>query len=322
MFPMIVNRSTVPLREECSRPGRMGLARWIASAILAALLFIPALAQAQLSAGVSGLTDDNAKGYLGPLPQALSSVLNTSIYHSGDVPKDGLHFQIGVSLMAVQFDDEDRVYKATYQGPSDLESVEVPTVIGDTGAISRPGPAGTEQYFSGGFDIDNFSVGVPQLTIGNLMGTSLTVRWVAVKLGDDSEELGDLKLFGIGGQHSISQYMPDLPIDLALGGFYQTFDIGDDLLKTTALHFDLTGSKNFGVLAPYAAIGYDSFDMDLSYKLSDGNETVDQIDVDFDKDTNAHFTVGLLADLPVVKAHIEYNLAAESAVAFGLSFGN
>lgn len=285
------------------------------------LFVLPWSAHAQLSAGVSGLTDDNAKGYLSPLPKALSSVLNTSIFRSGDVPRQGLNFELGLSLMSVNFDDADRTYAASFNGPSDLESAEVPTVIGDTGAISRPGPAGTEHYFSGGFDIDNFSVGVPELRIGSIFGTRLAVRWIAVQLGDKSDDLGDLELFGIGGQHSVSQYFPGLPVDLAVGGFYQTFKIGKDLLDTTALHFDVTGSKHFGVLEPYAAVGYDSFDMDLSYELSDGNQTVDKIAVNFDKETNAHLTAGLAANLPVVKLHIEYNLAAENALALGLCLG-
>ena len=72
------------------------------------VLALPLSARAQLSAGVSGLTDDNAKGYLSPLPKALSSVLNTSIFQSGDVPRQGLNFELGVSLTAVNFDDGDR----------------------------------------------------------------------------------------------------------------------------------------------------------------------------------------------------------------------
>jgi len=62
--------------------------------------------------------------------------------------------------------------------------------------------------------------------------------------------------------------------------------------------------------------------MDLVYELTDGIETVDEISVDFEKETNLHGTVGLLANLPVVKAHIEFNLAAANTVALGLSFGN
>ena len=116
--------------------------------------------------------------------------------------------------------------------------------------------------------------------------------------------------------------MARIPVDLAVGGFYQTFNLGDDLLETKALHLDVTGSKHFGLLQPYVGVGYDSFEMDLVYELTDGIETVDEISVDFEKETNLHGTVGLLANLPVVKAHIEFNLAAANTVALGLSFGN
>ncbi|MCC7143803.1 MAG: hypothetical protein IT349_17025 [Candidatus Eisenbacteria bacterium] len=292
-----------------------------AALALVATLTLTQVSQAQLSAGVSGLTGKNAEGYLSPLPTALSSTLNTSIFQTGDVPKEGLNIKFGVQLMSAQFDDADRTYTAVY-GPGDADEAIVPTVIGDTEAVLRPGEAGTQHYFSGGFDIDDFSIAVPQLTIGNLLGTRITARWIAVKLGDESEDLGDLELLGLGAQHSITQYIPDLPVDLAVGGFYQTFNLGDDLLETKALHLDVTGSKHFGLLQPYVGVGYDSFEMDLVYELTDGIETVDEISVDFEKETNLHGTVGLLANLPVVKAHIEFNLAAANTVALGLSFGN
>lgn len=135
-------------------------------------------------------------------------------------------------------------------GPGDADEAIVPTVIGDTEAVLRPGEAGTQHYFSGGFDIDDFSIAVPQLTIGNLLGTRITARWIAVKLGDESEDLGDLELLGLGAQHSITQYIPDLPVDLAVGGSPPDLQPGRRSARNQGAAPRRHRSKHFGLLQP------------------------------------------------------------------------
>jgi hypothetical protein len=153
------------------------------------------------------------------------------------------------------------------------------------------------------------------------MGTQAVVRWIAVDLGDS--DLGKIELFGIGGQHSISQYFPGMPVDLAAGLFYQTFKIGDELLDTKAFHADVTGSKSFGAgmvkLQPYASVGFDTFKMDVSYASS--TDPGSKIDVSMDDESGMHFGIGALATLAFVKLHLEFDAGAATGAAMGLSFG-
>jgi hypothetical protein len=263
------------------------------TALAIGLSALPAVAQ--LSDNLGSLTGDNAKRYLSPMPKALSGTLNSAIFTTGKVPQHSIHITVGVHLMGVAFKDSDRNYTPT--DPPGFNSngpVSVPTIIGDTQSVNDPGAGGTSLDYPGGFDIKNFAIAVPQLNIGSFAGTSAVVRWISLNLGDS--DFGKLDLFGIGGQHSVSQYLKGLPVDLAVGVFYQQFKISYDLLNTHSLHVDVTGSKSFGFFQPYAGVGYDSFSMKSHY--ADKNNPGASIDVKFDNQTNAHFTAGLLANFP------------------------
>jgi hypothetical protein len=277
-------------------------------------------AGAQLAENLGALSGENTEKYLGPLPDALSGTMNSAIFTSGNVPKIGVNFQIGLKLMGVKFDDKDRFFSPT--DPPGFTSVppieQAPTVIGDPNAVAQSGQGGATTYYPGGFDIDQFAFAAPQLTVGNLMGTRAVVRWFAHDFSAE-DFIEKISFFGIGAQHSISQYFDVLPVDLAAGVFYQSFKINEDLVATKAIHVDVTGSRSFGFVQPYAAIGLDSFKMDVSYE--DSNSPGSFIDVAFDRSTHTHLTAGVLANLPVVKIHAEANLAATNGIAVGLSFG-
>ena len=275
-------------------------------------------AEAQLSDNLGALTGDNAKGYLGPLPKALSSTLNSAVFQTGNVPKNTFNLSLGVRVMGVGFSDDSRTYKPTPPpGFTPTQDVTPSTIIGSTTAVAQSGQGGTTLYHPGGFDINEFAVAVPQLTIGSVFGTRAVVRWVSLDLGDS--DFGKFEYLGFGAQHSISQYFPGLPVDLAAGFFSQAFEIGDGLIKTDALMFNVTGSKRMGMLEPYAGLGWDTFDMDVAYKST--TTPGDNIAIKFDKESNAHLTLGIQALLGFTRLSAELDIAAETGAAVGLSLG-
>lgn len=290
---------------------------------LAALCSLAGLAMAspalaQLEDNLGALTGDNAAGYLNPLVSGLSGTMNSAIFHTGRVPQQGIGIKIGARLMGVSFDDGDRTYTPKDPpGFTGTGTVQAPTVIGDTKSVSQPGQGGTTLYHPGGFDIDQFAFAAPQLTIGSVLGTQATIRWISIDIGDS--DLGKFDLFGIGAQHSISQYVEGLPVDVAVGIFYQNFKIDDTLVDATTWHYDVTGSKDFGILQPYVGVGFDTIDMKAEYTESGTGAT---IAVDFDPQTDFHFTLGSQASLALVKLYGEVNFAAQTGLAVGLSFGN
>jgi hypothetical protein len=240
----------------------------IARAIFCSALIVAGAAPpvcAQLSGNLGALTAENAKGYLGPLPKALSGTLNAAVFQTGRVPKTGINFTVGVRLMGVSFDDKDRTYSPTPPpGFTPTEDVAAPTIIGDLNAVSQSGQGGTVLYHPSGFDTDNFAIAVPQLEIGAIAGTRAIVRWISLDVGDS--DFGKLDLLGIGGQHSLSQYLPGFPVDLAAGVMWQKFQIGDDLVDVKTLQFNVTGSRKFMVFEPYVGVGFDKLDMKSKYE--------------------------------------------------------
>ena len=292
----------------------LGIALGLATAML---LAVPAFAD--LSDNLGALTDANARGYLGPLPEALSATLNSGVFQTGHVPKNNLNFSFGARVMGIHFSDSDRTYSPTAPpGFSPTESVNAPTVIGDTHAVAQSGQGGTTLYHPGGFNLDNFAIAVPQASVGSLFGTRAIVRWISVDLGDS--ELGKLDYIGYGAQHSISQYLKGLPVDLAAGFFAQTLKIGDNkLVKADALHFDVTASKRVAFLEPWASLGWDSLNMDANYVST--TTPGDEIHVKFDKKTNAHLTLGAQALLGFTRLSASFDVAAQTGATLGLAIG-
>lgn len=286
----------------------------IGCAIAIALALAPP-AHAQIEANLGALTAENAKGYLDPLRDALSATMNAAIFQSGNVPKTGFGLQVGVKLMGVTFSDDDKSYVPT--DPNGFSSVDAPTVVGDTHAVASTGPGGATIYHPGGFDLSEFALAVPQLTIGSIAGTRAVVRYITLDLGDN--EIGNFSLFGIGAQHSVSQYVKLLPVDLAVGAFYQQLEIGDnDLVKVNTFAVNATGSKRFGMFEPYVGVGVDHLSMEANY--TDTN-TSQSVHVEFDSSSDFHLTGGVQLVMPVVRFHAEGNIAATNGVAVGLTFG-
>jgi hypothetical protein len=277
---------------------------------------------AQLDANLGALTPENVKGYLAPLPQALSTTLNSAAFQSANIPFAGFNLTFGVHAMGVKFNDEDNTYlPQDPQGFQHTGSVlPAPTVVGSTESVAQPGQAGTTLYNPGGFDIGQFVIAVPQVSIGSVMGTRALVRWVQFDAGDS--ELGKISLLGFGLQHSLNHYLKNLPVDLAVGGMYQTFDLGDDdLIETNAFHGEITASKKLAMwVQPYVGVGYDTFSMKVNYDQTVGGST-QTYKVNFDDQNSFHGTAGILLGFPMVKIHAQVDTAKESGAAVGLRFG-
>jgi hypothetical protein len=291
----------------------------VAAGLFGLAIASPALAQ--LDANLGALTPENVKGYLSPLPKALSTTLNMAEFQSASIPLAGLNFTVGIHAMGVSFADKDRTYSP--QDPAGFTStapVAAPTVVGDEASVTQPGQGGTSLFHPGGFNIENFWIPVPQLTVGSVMGTRAVVRWIKAEAGDS--ELGKIDFLGVGLQHSLNRYIKGLPCDLAAGGMYQTFKLGkNDLVDTKALHFEVTASKKVAMFfQPYAAVGYDTFSMEANYDQEINGTTVGT-NVKFDDENSFHGTLGVQLGLPFVKLNAQVDQAKETGAAIGLRFG-
>jgi hypothetical protein len=275
-------------------------------------------AAAQLQDNLLGLSDQNLTGYLDPLQAGLSGTLHSAVFRTGYVPDHAVEVTFGVAVMAVGFSSGDHTYRPTDPpGFTSLQPADVPTVVGPVAGMVVPGQDGLTRLYPGGFDLSGFEIAVPQASIGCLFGTRLLLRYIAIDLGDS--DLGDFKYFGVGGQHSISQWFPTLPVDLAVGAFYQDFKLGDDTVRAKALQLNLTASRQFSILQPYAGVGFDTFRLDVHAEDTDHPE--DSVSLSFDRRSNAHLTLGLMARLYVAALYGEFNAGAGTGFALGIDLG-
>ena len=119
-----------------------------------ALCCVTATASAQLEENLGALSGDNAKGYLQPLAKGLSATMNSSIWQTGHVPKNGFFISFGARLAGVNFSDDDRTYTPTDPvGFTGVGTVDAPTILGDPRAVAQSGVGGTTLLHPGGFGV-------------------------------------------------------------------------------------------------------------------------------------------------------------------------
>ncbi|MBD3348514.1 MAG: hypothetical protein GF400_04885 [Candidatus Eisenbacteria bacterium] len=287
----------------------------------AALCAFAGTAAAQVEDQVSVYTGENAKGYLEPLSKAIGADLTSAVWTTAYIPEeDAFHLSFETRVVGLIFGDDMRTFTATTEGGFSPETTEeVPTVIGDGDAIIVQGNGSSSFAFPGGFDVNSFTLAVPQLRIGSYKGTEAMIRYFAVNTGD--VDIGDISLYGFGVHHSISQYMgPDFPMELAAGVFYQKLQVGDDLMDATAYSFGVQASRRypagFAIFEPYGSLAVDMFSMDVAYESD-----TESVDISYDTDTSVDFTVGLNLHAAFFHLNGEYSISGQNTFAFGFGLG-
>lgn len=297
---------------------RRSIRVWIVMAVVLCVA-TAAPVQAQIEENLSSYGADNATGYLEPLKDAFAAGLSNGLFPAGAVPTEGLHARISVQAMIVNFGDDDRFFRPIVpEGvpvPSGTEIPDAPTVAGPTEGTAIDLGGGATYSFPGGLDLDRLPLAVPQITVGGPMGTEATLRFLGFESGDD--DIGDISFIGFGGRHSISQYLPNLPIELAGMVYYQKLEVGEDLLDARVFSIGVQGSKRFTVLEPYAGLGLDRSSLDVVYD----DQTDTRIEVSFDEETNAHLTLGTVLHLALLKVNGEFNVSDRTSFTLGASVG-
>jgi hypothetical protein len=272
---------------------------------------------------LSAYTGENSTAYAQPLGDALEAGLNSGFYYSADIPKMGFSLQIGLTAMFALIPDDARTYPGSIQGnfqPSELrDSYEAPTIFGKGESVQLEGEGGTRYSFPGGIELRSLPLAVPQVKIGGLLGTDLTLRYFATDL---DETLGSLNFFGFGLRHSISQYLPDaFPLDLAVGYYSQSLSI-DNLLETQTSLINAQASFRTGPLFAYTGLGYSTGDTQIDYAYDDG-DIQEEIFIDLEQTTNLRALLGVALQLGPLYLQTDYNLGNINVwnVGLGFSFG-
>ncbi len=264
---------------------------------------------------VGSYTGENGKGFMQPLADAFGANMNSGLYHSAKIDS-GFQLYIGVVTTTALIADNQKTFTATTEGLFSPETTaDAPTIFGAVEGTAVEGEAGTTYNFPGGFDLNILPLAIPQLHIGNVLGTEATFRYIAIDLGDN---FGKLNVFGWGIRHSISQYFNRAPVDIAVGYFQEKFDIGDIIEAKSSL-IGIQASKDVGVVTFFGGLSFEDASLDISYEYDDG-ETMETIAFDLEGSNSVRFTAGLTLRLGVIRLNTNINLADQTVFAAGLGF--
>jgi hypothetical protein len=266
-----------------------------------------------LSDYVSKYTSENGMKYMQPLADAFGANLNSGLFQSARVSESGFHIYLGVETVAAIIADDQKTFLAKTEAPfAPAQTAVAPTVFGSGQGAAVSGTGGTVFNFPGGLDLANLPQAALQVRVGSWKGTEVSLRFISVKIDDN---IGRVELLGFGARHSLSQYLKNSPVDLAVGFFIQKFDAGK-IVAADASYFGLQTSHAFGVMTLYGGFGFESARLDVSYE-SAGNQP---IAFSLDSSNSIRLTTGLAVNVGVAGFHIDYNFAAQNVVALGFGF--
>ena len=300
----------------------------IVLALALPLLVAPAWAQddddddtGQLEDNLSAYVGKNAEGYLGPLRDGIGGALNVGLFMYPGVPQEGFHIRLDARAMVVQYEDDDRTFRATTEESfGEAQTVDAPTVVGSTQSITVDDPgSGALFTFPGGFDIGDFGLAAPQITVGSLIGTELMGRWIAVS--PDDFEVDRIELWGVGARHTLNHWFTGLPLALSIHGMYQNLKVDDDFIESDAFTLGATGGKTWGMFSAYGGVSYNSTSLDAMYE-SDASGQTETVNVSLESQNSVDFGLGGTFRLGFVHLNGELHAGERTAWTVGVGLGN
>ncbi len=294
---------------------------------------------------------DNGIMYVEPLVTAFGTTMNTGLFNTAEVLKP-FAFGLNVNMMAAFVPKEDNTFTAirpdlfivhpitgdTIFVYTDPELVSA-TIFGDKDEGANfvhnsllndiPGLDANQLDISlpGGTDLPVVPFLMPQFNLGLPFGNEIMIRgFPKVEI---NKEIGDLGFWGVGLKHSVSQYIPLIPIDIAVQAAYQNLYIGD-LLTFSNFNANLEVSKKLLMWTLYTGVGYDKTNVtaeyDYTYKIVNQENEIEEVEqkikFDVDGENEVRATAGIRYSLLLLKLYADYTISKYSVfnAGIGISF--
>jgi len=266
---------------------------------------------AQVGDRLTDLPKDELKGYATPLATWTGTYLNSGGYYSASVSKL-FGFKLSLVGMMIMVPDDQTTFTLT----DDSESA---TFFGDKGA-AIPGTRGYAVY-PPGINKTSVPAAMPQIAVSTL-GSEVMLRFIPETTIEDVK----VDLLGVGVKHSISQYIPLIPVDIAVQVLYNKVSITSPELdlSTTNLAFNAHASRSFGLVTLYGGLQYEQTSMDIDYTFTgagfEGIDEDEKFSLSLDGDNNVRLTVGAALRLAVLVINADVNIGSQTAIVGGLNF--
>jgi hypothetical protein len=297
---------------------------WIVTAVVVvAALLVPSVASSQsaIENAIQGFGKKNVEGYLQPIADLLGANMNSGYYHSATISTFGFHLSLDIIGMAAPVSDDQKSYTASTPAGFNPATFQTATIFGEKGTtVSHlTNTSLTYKGSDGIFNAKMFPFAVPQLTAGSVLGTDAFVRYVPVpQIGDN--KVPSTTFFGAGVRHSVSQYIPLCPVDIAVGILYNKLKTGD-IFEATGLTYGVQAGKTFSVLSLYGGFNLESSKLKVAY-VSTEPAAPGSVEIDLSGKRKASFTAGLNLSLGIFHLFGNANFGSVTNYAAGLGFGN
>jgi hypothetical protein len=279
-----------------------------------------ASAQNPVEDAIKQLNSDNVRGYLQPFVNGFGANLNSGLYHSASIAEMGISVRFDIVAMGTMIGDAEKVFTAVAPPtvPYAGSPVQTATIYGGQGTIISDPSGVSYQFQNGEVKTSIIPLAVPQLTVGNFYGTQAVVRYAPIPSVGNFPKV---TLFGIGARHSISRYLPTVPVDLAVSAFYQKFDVGE-IMSAHAVSLGAQASKSFSVLTLYGGMAYESSSMDLSYTYTGPGATPNtKVGVSIDGENSFRATAGFGLNLVILNLSADVNVGKVTVLSAAVGFG-
>jgi len=326
----------------------MTLLRYSAAFVLGILLCTASLpaahAQDDVEEALSAIGQQYAGNYLQPVSDALGAGLNSGLFRTAKVGSGGIlpgiDLYIGVAAMGVSTAGSDDSFRLSTdqvtinEGTAQERTLlieypdrDLPTAFGENESPGEAEIRDAETNVKVGdvalpaslLDTPLAPTVVPQVGIGTVFGTDAQVRFLPET---EISNYGSVGLTGVALRHSVSQYVPLLPVDLAVQGSWQQLDISgpeqDDILETTAWALNAQVSKSFTLATLYGGLQYETTDVDVEYQFTAPDGGTSTLRLDQDASTNVRALAGVSFSLAVVRLNVDYAIGANNTVTAGL----
>ena len=311
------------------------------------LLVVSCFADAQnLGSDLAKVAKPYGQAYVTPLVNAFGTDMNSGLFHTADVGGTlpfGLKLYVGVQVGGTLVSSSDKSFNLGFHDTSYVPIggvttkvfsfdtvINAPTVFGskDKGTLRRTymvnGLSHTDSIQTiAGFNVPIVPVPIPQASLGSLFGTDLTVRYLPqIKLSD----FGKVQLFGWALRHSVSQYIPLIPVDIAIQLGFQNLSLkdtaGSNIFKLSTFAANVEVSKTLAILTVYGGLQMESSKVDVNYIFIPPGQTAQHIPVSFSVTGKNKFRalLGLDLGLGPLAINADYSVGAISAVTVGLGF--
>ena len=306
-------------------------------AVTALVLSGVAQAEDDLEELLEDMSGTYAQGYLAPLVTGFGINQNSALYHTAHIPGSSLTVSVGLKVMGTKLSDDDKTFSKVKQVTLDEDYGYSPgdTGYGEEATLVMTGPTvfGSEDeggevtvYYHGlpvyGEDLPDLTgliesdfvpLAMPQVTVGGIMGAEATLRWLPdIEVQDGVK----VKLMGFGLAASANYWLPTLPVDVKVGFFSQSLDVGE-YVETEASSLYIAASKDFSMLTVYGGLAKESSSMDVSYTYS---ETDEEITFESDGVQESRMTLGATLNLGM-KINAEVGLGDLTCYSAGIVFG-